>query len=100
NLGDGPVCLRPYRQQQVPILADDIDQQVNQSFSGKTMFWTFGLVVAKRKPHSTIGLPLLESNLLVVRVLGRREIRELDPEAIVDDAVGQLVVVFRENPLQ
>src|SRR5271169_1674018 len=58
NRRNGSVRLRTNIEQEVSILADNVDQQVNQLIRRDRFRLTLGAIVAKRAPQSAAFLPL------------------------------------------
>ena len=85
---DGAVSFRAYVEEQVAVLADDVDEEGDE-FAGRDGFcFAFGAVITEGAAQSTALFPFLRADLVELLVFRRREIGVLDPEAIVYDAVG------------
>ena len=54
---DGAIRFRPYVKQKIAVLADDIDQQIDEFIGSDSFGFTFRPVVAKRSTEAAAFFP-------------------------------------------
>ncbi len=95
--GNRSVRLRANIQQQIPILADDVHQQMNQVRSRNRLRFAFRAVISKRSAQPAALFPFFRINLVHLLVFRRPEIRMWHSKTVINHAVGNCVVILRHN---
>ena len=92
--GDGAIRLGPHVEQQVAVLAHDVDEEVDQLGDRKVIVGQLRLVVPVGMPDAPARFPLLGGQDVIRGVLGRREIVVARGRWV--DALARTRLPFRE----
>ena len=83
--------------QKIAVLAHDIHQQIDKLIGGDCFGFPFRSIVSKRASQAAALFPFGRADLLEDLIFRRLEVRMLDPETVVYDAIGYSIVILAIN---